>query len=78
MIGRHRMLEADGVTAGAGLLGAVAVGLGLVVSMVSTEVRTESAPTAHSVPDKEPHAAAIAAPDPRDSHTCRCAQRRNL
>jgi hypothetical protein len=63
MTGRHCMLEADGVTAGTGLLGAVAVGLGLVVSMVSDEVHTEPAPTAHSVPDKEPHVAALATPD---------------
>ncbi|MFG2358593.1 hypothetical protein [Streptomyces sp. NPDC048521] len=51
MTGRHRMLEADGGTAGSGLLGAIAVRIGLVVSMVSNEVRTESAQTAYSIPD---------------------------
>lgn len=75
MIGRRRMLQADGATAGTGLLGAVAVGLGLVVSMVFDEVHTDSAPAAHSVPDKEPHVAALATPDRPHSHPCRCAQR---
>ncbi len=59
----HRMLQADGVTAGAGLLGAVVVGLGLVVSMVFDEVHTGSTPTAYSVSDKEPHVAALATLD---------------
>ncbi len=68
------MLEADGVTVGTGLLGAVAVGLGLVVSMVSDEVSTESAPTAYSVPGKEPRTAALSAPDRPHSHLYRCAQ----
>ncbi len=69
------MLQADGVTASTGFLGAVAVGLGLVVSMVFDEVHTDSAPTAYSVPDKQPHVAALAAPDRLHSHPCRCAQR---
>ncbi len=75
MTGRHRMLQADGVTAGTGLLGAVAAGLGLVVSMVFDEVHTESVPTAYSVPDKEPHVAALATPGRPHSHPCRCARR---
>ncbi|MEU5095049.1 putative ATP-grasp-modified RiPP [Streptomyces sp. NPDC020996] len=69
------MLGADGVTAGAGLLGAVAVGLGLVVSMISTEGHTESGSTADSVAEKDPHAAAFAPPDRPHGHPCRCAQR---
>ncbi|TFV31947.1 hypothetical protein E4K10_12470 [Streptomyces sp. T1317-0309] len=74
MTGRHRMLEADGVTVGTELLGAVALGLGLVVSMVSDEVSAKSAPTAYSVPGKEPRAAALSAPDRPHRHHYRCAQ----
>ena len=72
MIGRHRMPQADGVTAGTGLLGAVAVGLGLVVSMVFDEVHTDSVPNTYSVPAKAPHVAALATPE---RPPCRCAQR---
>ncbi|OIJ98982.1 hypothetical protein BIV25_10760 [Streptomyces sp. MUSC 14] len=70
MTGRHRMPEADGRTAGATLLGAVGVGLGLVASIVTTDVR--AAPHA-SFGYSRPDAAALA--DHTSGHICRCGSR---
>ncbi|GAA5045849.1 hypothetical protein GCM10023336_09860 [Streptomyces similanensis] len=74
---RHRVLEADGVTAGTGLLGVIAVGLGLVGAIVSDACRAEPASTAYSITDTEPHAATLGAADRSPNRPYRCAQPRD-
>ncbi|MFG2120907.1 hypothetical protein [Streptomyces sp. NPDC048710] len=71
MTGRHRLPEPDGVAAGASLLGAVIVGLGLVASIVTSEARTAPAPAAYSVPDAEPPATVLTAVHLNTQRTCR-------
>ncbi|MBL1103117.1 hypothetical protein JK361_00560 [Streptomyces sp. 5-8] len=75
MTGRHRMPEPDGVTAGASLLGAGVVGLGLVASIVTSETRTAPATAAYSAPDAEPSATVLTAAHLDAQHACRCGPR---
>ncbi|MFJ9815036.1 hypothetical protein ACIRU3_07140 [Streptomyces sp. NPDC101151] len=76
MTGRHRMPEPDGRTAGATLLGAVAVGLGLVASIVSTDLRATPHPIGQSRLDVDPgEPAAFVVAARADVHTCRCGPR---